>query len=420
MEKYSYAKILIYSFFIALSIYLIILVKATGFSKIDAIYVYSILITTFMFSRVMGSIFYESPELNEFRPYVTFIIPCKNEEKAIYQTIKKCFEVDYDLNLIEVIAINDGSSDDTLKEMERAKRDLHGRDIFIINWEKNRGKRHGMVEGFRLARGEICIQLDSDSYLDKDALKLIVAPFVDFKIGAVVGHTLPSNKDENLLTKMQTAYYFMSFRALKSTESIFDKVFCCSGCFSAYKKSYVIPVLDSFLAEKFFGRPIVFGDDRALTNLILRQGYKTIYHDKAKAFTIVPNNLKSFLKQQVRWKKGWLINSLRISDFIVKDDPYVAFTYFIPLIVLTLLTPFIVIKALVINPIFFGIIPILYLVGVMLVSLLLYFHYGLFREEENKKYGKYMFLWSILNLTILSYILIYALFDLRNMKWGTR
>ena len=274
-----------------------------------------------------------------------------------------------------------------------------------------------MLYGFKTAKGEIVVQLDSDSFLDKHCLRYLIYPFKDPNIAAVVGHTDPANKDENLITKMQTAYYFMSFRALKAAESIFDMVFCCSGCCSAYRKSYVLPVLDEWNSETFMGKKIIYGDDRSLTNQMLKRGYKSVYVEEAQAYTIVPNKLRQFLKQQVRWKKGWFINSLKASRFVIKKDKFVSFTYFFPLILLTLLTPFIAFKALVINPIFLGIPPYFYILGIMLVTLLLYIHYVVYSGE---RYGKYMFLWSILNMTLLSYILIYALYDLRNMSWGTR
>ena len=408
------------AFLIAFVIFLIVLLKGYTFSELNVVYVYTILITTFMLSRIGGSFFYKSHSRNidsHFEPTVTFIIPCKNEEKAIFHTIKKCFEVDYPKNKVEVIAINDGSTDNTLKEMLRIKELYPTGDLHIANWKQNKGKREGMLYGFKTAKGEIVVQLDSDSFLDKHCLRYLIYPFKDPNIAAVVGHTDPANKDENLITKMQTAYYFMSFRALKAAESIFDMVFCCSGCCSAYRKSYVLPVLDEWNSETFMGKKIIYGDDRSLTNQMLKRGYKSVYVEEAQAYTIVPNKLRQFLKQQVRWKKGWFINSLKASRFVIKKDKFVSFTYFFPLILLTLLTPFIAFKALVINPIFLNISPYFYILGIMLVTCLLYIHYTVY---DGGKYGKYMFLWSILNMTILSYILIYALYDLKNLSWGTR
>lgn len=418
---------IIWAILFVIFLILVILLKIVAFKGLNIIHVYTIGITVFMLSRVVGSFFYKNYRthlseeqrnaIKNYFPSVSFVIPCKNEEKAIYKTVSSCISSAYPKNKIEIIAINDGSTDNTLKEMQRAKKDFPEVRMKIIDFKKNKGKREGMYFGFKYSNAEIVIQVDSDSQPAPNALKEIVIPFLDKKIGATVGHTDPSNKDENLITKIQTAYYFMSFRTLKATESLFDMVFCCSGCFSAYRKEYVMPILDKWVDEKFLGKNIIFGDDRALTNWIIKQGYKTTYVAEAKAVTVVPNNLRQFLKQQTRWKKGWLINSIKVCPEIIKKDKFVAFTYFIPLIILTILTPIIVFKALIINPLLLGISPLFYILGVLLVSTMLYMQYNIYSRE---KYGKYMLLWSILNMTILSYILIYAIYDLRNMTWGTR
>lgn len=406
---------------------IVILMKISLFNQLNIIHVYTIGITVFMLSRIVGSFLYKNyrTRLNEkqkekirnYFPSVSFVIPCKNEEKAIYRTIASCANAKYPKDKIEIVAINDGSTDNTLKEMKRAKKAFPQIKIKIADFKVNKGKREGMNYGFRNSTGEIIIQVDSDSQPAPNALKEIIIPFLDKKVGATVGHTDPLNKDENLITKIQTAYYFMSFRTLKATESIFDMVFCCSGCFSAYRREYVMPIIDKWLNEKFMGKNIIFGDDRALTNWVIRQGYKTVYVAEAKATTVVPNTLRQFLKQQTRWKKGWLINSFKIAPEIIKKDKFVAFTYFLPLILLTLITPIIAFKAMILNPLIFGISPLFYIAGILLVSTMLYMQYNIYSKE---KYGKYMLLWSILNMTILSYILIYAIYDLRNMKWGTR
>ena len=405
----------------------IIMLKIFTSPGLSLVYIYTVFITIFMLSRVMGSFLYKPyrEKLDEKRkkllksyfPSVSFVIPCKNEEKVIYHTISKCSQVSYPKDKIEIIAINDGSTDNTLNEMLRAKADNPEVRVVIVNFEVNKGKREGMYVGFKKARGEIVIQVDSDSYPAKNALKKIIEPFIDTKVGATVGHTDPSNYNKNTLTKIQRAYYYVSFRTMKATESIFDNVFCCSGCFSAYRKSYVLPKLDSWLKETFFGKKIIFGDDRALTNLILRQGYKAVYVSDAQAYTVVPEKFKQFLKQQVRWKKGWFLNSIYIIPHTVKKEKFIAITYLIPQTIIAIATPFIAFKALVINPVFYGISPWFYIMGIFFVSFLLFMQYNIY---SGQKQGGYILLWSFLNMTIFSYIMLYALYDLRNMSWGTR
>jgi hyaluronan synthase len=399
----------------------ILAIKSFSFTSSNLlIYVYTVGVTTFELSRISASLLYRKKvngksEDIEYEPKITFVIPCKNEEKVIFSTIQNCFNVNYPRSKIEVIAINDGSTDNTLYEMRRAKSVFN--DLVIINFEKNEGKRHAMAAGFRRAAGEIIIQLDSDSYLEANSVRKLVEEFIDPQIGAVSVHTEPKNKDKNFLTKMQTAYYFMSFRVLKAAESVFDTVLCCSGCCSAYRKAYTLPLLGKWLDEKLFGKPITWGDDRALTNLMIKNNYKTIYSYDTQAYTIVPDTIKKFVKQQIRWKKGWFINSLKASKFILKKNPFVGLTYFFPLVFLTIITPFIAIKALLVNPIFLGINPIFYVSGIFLISTLLALHYIYFKKD---KYWKYMFAWSIINMFAISYLMIYALLTLRNRGWGTR
>ncbi len=389
--------------------------------------VYTIFVTSFMLSRLAGAVFYprvrrrisrahpDAPA-GVYEPTVSFVIPCMNEEGAIETTITKCLEADYPAEKVEIIVVNDGSTDTTLGALlelqERYDR------VQIIDWRTNRGKRHGMAEGFRRATGEIIVQLDSDSYIDPRALRTFVQPFQNPEIGAVCAHADPQNADRNLLTRMQAAYYFMSFRIMKAAESSFMIVFCCSGCSSAYRRELVLPVLDDWLSETFLGKPVTWGDDRALTNRVLKAGYRTVYTDEARALTICPENMKTLLKQQVRWKKGWFVNSMFAAPFVMRRYPFVGLTYFFPLILLTLLTPFMAVRAFIYAPIMTGAFPWFYMVGVVLIASLVTVFYRLV-EPENK-YWPYLFIWSALNMIVLSFILFYALFTIQNRRWGTR
>ena len=127
---------------------------------------YSILITTYILSRFLLSYFHVVPDADpSYRPTITFVVPAKNEEDNIRETMRKFSEVDYPPELIEVIAINDGSTDRTLEEMRRAASEIrsHIARVEVIHWDTNRGKRHGMAEGVLRARHDIVIFIDSDS-----------------------------------------------------------------------------------------------------------------------------------------------------------------------------------------------------------------------------------------------------------------
>lgn len=405
----------------------IILLKGQGagaFWAMPGLLLYTFFVTTFELSRILAAMLYK-PMLQSvvalaptepYEPTASFVIPCKNEEASIEHTIRMCFGAYYPGEKLEVIVVNDGSTDGTLPVLRRLQQEFPR--LTVVDWPVNRGKRQAMGEGFRLAIGEIVVQLDSDSYIDPITFPKLIEPFRNPRIGAVCAHADPQNAEENQLTRMQAAYYFVSFRILKAAESTFLAVFCCSGCSSAYRRSVVLPILDEWLQERFLGLPVTWGDDRALTNWVLRRDYKTIYTDEARAYTIVPNRLRKFLKQQVRWKKGWFVNSVFATRFILRKEPFVTLTYFFPLILVTLATPIMATKALIYNPLVRGISPFYYIFGVFLIACTVTIYYRWL--SRGNRYWPYVFLWSALNMVILSFILFYALATIQNRKWGTR
>lgn len=412
-------------------VFFIVLIKAKTAEDVitsPPLIIYTVFVTAFQMSRLVSAMFFkysnskilgseEKKRAHKYEPFVSFVVPCMNEEAAIRKTITTCFESDYPKDKFEVIVINDGSTDKTGKIIKEMLPEYP--NLIFVDWKVNKGKRHGMAEGFRRAKGEIIIQLDSDSYIIPETFRELIKPFMNPKIGAVCAHADPENADVNFLTKMQTAYYFMSFRILKAAESTYGLVLCCSGCSSAYRKKAVMPILDKWLNETFLGQPVTWGDDRALTSWVLKMDYKTIYTDDAKARTIVPEKFRQFVVQQVRWKKSWLINAIFTSKFIWKKEPFISLVYFFPLTLVTLLTPIMVTRALVYTPIFKNPTSVFfYATGVLLVATALIIFYR-FVARDNK-YWPYLIAWATLNMFFMSFLLFYSLATIQNRKWGTR
>jgi hyaluronan synthase len=210
----------------------------------------------------------------------------------------------------------------------------------------------------------------------------------------------------------------MSFRILKAAESTFNTIFCASGCCSAYRKSAVMPILYKWLSETFLGRPATWGDDRALTSWILKEGWKTIYADKAKVYTIVPENWKQLFTQQLRWKKSWIVNSIFTSKFIWKKQPFVSFFYYFPLVLISFLTPIMTFRALIYAPFTKGVMPFYHILGVLLVTALMVIYYRYI--DQKNKYWPYLFLWSMFNLFCLSFVIVWAAVRIQDRGWGTR
>jgi hyaluronan synthase len=379
--------------------------------------IYGIVVTTYLVSRFALSLLYRAPPDAGLEPRVAIVMPAFNEEAAVATSLRSLLAVDYPGDKLELVAINDGSSDNTLGEMQQVAVECGGR-IRVINFPENRGKRAAMAAGIRATDAEIIAFVDSDSSLVSDALRKLVQGFADDRVGAVCGHADVLNVRANWLTKMQAVRYFVAFKVCKAAEGVFGAVTCCSGCFSAYRREAIMPKLDWWENQTFFGRPSTFGDDRSLTNCVLRN-WRVLYHAEAVAETIVPEKLRQFIKQQTRWKRSWTRESLIVGRFVWRKHPIVAISVYISL-VLPLIAPVTALRAIVWRPLIAGgDAPWIYLVGIYSMALV----YSLYFALRKRSYDT---LWVFGILFVFFYVFFmlwqtyYAVLTSRSSAWGTR
>jgi hyaluronan synthase len=376
---------------------------------------YSVAVVIYILSRFVFGLFYRPFPDRSYRPTVSVVVPAFNEETCIADTVESCLDVDYPAELLEVIVVNDGSTDATWERILEVK----GRrpELFAMDLGKNYGKRGAMAEGIRRAKGEIVCFVDSDSYLAHDAIKQITQPFTDPRIGAVVGHADVANRMTNWLSKMQQVRYYAAFRVIKGTESLLSgTVICASGCCAAYRREAVLPELEGWEFQRFLGRPATFGDDRSLTNRLLKK-HRVVYQESARSETNVPVTMRQFLKQQLRWKKSWLRESLEVCRYFWKKNPVAAlFTY--ASIAFPFVAPFVVIHAVVARVLTGGSSGIwFYLVGTYAMALLYSLYYAYMRETGLWHHG---LSFVGIYMTVLVFQTYWGIFTMRDNRWGTR
>ncbi|MCI0533527.1 glycosyltransferase family 2 protein [bacterium] len=401
-------------------IYIIILIKFVTIESISHnvfFGFYSILISAYILSRFLFAYFHRSIPINTaYEPTVTFVVPAKNEEDNIAETIRRFSQVNYPLHKVEVITINDASTDGTLREMMRIKEEIGGRiPVTVVNWEQNKGKRAGMAEGVKRSRHEIIIFVDSDSFIDKDCVRHLVKYFAEPSIGAVCGHSDVWNADTNILTRMQAVRYYIAFKVYKGAESIFGSVTCCPGCCSAYRKSYCLEFIDEWLNQTFLGAPCTFGDDRSLTNFIIKK-YKAAYSPEALAWTVVPEHFPKYFKQQQRWKKSWIRETFIAASFMWRKNILSAFSFY-AYVFLAFSSPIVFFRAVIWEPASGGGWPLVYLGGIFLMLLL---HGLYYRTQVGKKAWFLAIINFWFNTVLLIWQLPWALVTLRDNRWGTR
>lgn len=404
----------------------IILMRAESiiyFKSNKIMYLYSIIAAIFLLTRyIFGALYKPVPLDINYTPGVTIVIPCFNEEKWIKRTIISCVNQDYPIDKLEVIVVDDCSNDrsvekikEVIEELKKEKKfELDKRLSYYVQ-EKNAGKREALCTGVLNAKHDLIVFVDSDSFLDPFAIINLVQPFKDPKMGGVAGRTDVANTYTNALTKMQSVRYYIAFRIMKAAEGYFDTVTCLSGPLSCYRKEIIMDNMELWRNQKFLGQSATFGDDRAMTNLVLSK-HRTGYQDTAFCSTIVPNKYKVFLKQQMRWKRSWIRESIISGKFMWKKEPFAAVLFYIGLLV-PILAPIVVGYNLIYIPLFQRTFPTTFVVGLLMMALMMSFAQMLLRKSTTWIFGM---LFCIFYESVLLWQMPIAWLTFWKSTWGTR
>ena len=245
-------------------------------------------------------------------PSCDVLIPAFNEGKHVYKTIKSIMKSDYPD--FHVIAVDDGSKDDTRQWLQKAKEEFPA--ITVILCDRNRGKKHALVEAIRASHSEIIVTVDSDSTVAPDSIANLVKPFRDKKVGAVAGNICVQNLSNGLIPKLMDIIFVFSYEILRSSQSRFGVVLCTPGALSAYRRTAVEPLLPEWLKQRFLGKKTSIGEDRALTCMLLKQQWNVLYQESAKAYTNMPETYTGLCKMLLRWVRGDIRENILFAPYI--------------------------------------------------------------------------------------------------------
>ena len=418
------------TFFLAVITLIILLMRAESviYFKFNRwLYLYSIIAATFLLTRYLFAMFYRPVPIDpDYTPGVTIVVPCFDEEEWIQRTIHSCINQDYPVDKLEVIVVDDCSNDRSAERVQQMIAELKAADtsdhayrvserIRFLQQPTNMGKRDAMARGAKEAKHELLVFVDSDSFLDPFAIRNIVQPFKDKEMGGVSGRTDVANTYTNALTKMQAVRYSIAFRVMKAAEGFFDAATCLSGPLSCYRKDLVLKYMDAWLNQRFLGQKATFGDDRSMTNFILRHN-RTTYQDSAVCTTIVPRSYQVFLRQQMRWKRSWLRESLIASRFMWKKEPFMSLGFYMGVLV-PIAAPIIVLYNLFYVPIMYRVYPTSFLIGMLMMALLMSMAQLLIRRSTTWLYAMWF---CIYYEAVLLWQMPVAWVTFWKTTWGTR
>lgn len=237
---------------------------------------------------------------------ISVVIPAYNEEETIAETVKAVYNIDYS-NIVQVIVINDGSKDNTQKVLEKIKNKY--KSLIVIN-KKNSGKADSINTALKIAKGELVVVIDADSYPHKDSFKKIVGYFDDPEVGAATGTCVPRN-DKTFLEKLQVIEYKVIAFTRKLLEYI-DGIYVIPGTLAMYRRT-ALKDIGGFDTKNIT-------EDIEATWHLVHNGWKVKMTLGAYVTTTVPNKIKLWYSQRRRWALGGLQCTYKYKEVFMRKN----------------------------------------------------------------------------------------------------
>ncbi len=231
-----------------------------------------------------------------FLPNLSVIIPAYNEEKNISNVLRSIFKTDYPKNKMEVIVVNDGSTDKTAEVVKSFP-------VKLISYKENKGKVYALNKGIGLVKNDIIITTDADTEIESQSIGLLVRHFKDKKVGAVAGvykaRKIASIKNifKYLLEKIQSLEY-LGFILIRKQQEMLNAILVVPGSIAAYRKEALLK------AGGFTDDTVI--EDHDMTIKLHKVGYKIKCDKNAMAWVTAPQSVRSLIRERMRWYRGGL------------------------------------------------------------------------------------------------------------------
>ena len=269
-----------------------------------SLYVQVFFLMTFLENRKKILIRREPIDLERY-PSVTIIVPCYNEEKTIYGTVRSLLDLEYPKNKLKIILVDDGSTDNTWNVLKRFEKYPQ-----IEAFKKENGGKHIAVN-FALERTttELVGGLDSDSFVDKEALKRIVSYFIADPETMAVAPSIIVYEPGTIIQKAQKAEYDMAIYTKKML-AFLGAIHVTPGPFSIFRKK-VFDDLGPY-------RKAHNTEDQEIALRMHEHGYKIDHCPDAYVYTIGPNTVPKLYRQRLRWIYGFIKNAFDYRRLLFK------------------------------------------------------------------------------------------------------
>ncbi|MPR13416.1 chitooligosaccharide synthase NodC [Microvirga tunisiensis] len=258
---------------------------------------------------------------SDLLPSVDVIVPCFNEDpRTLSECLASLAQQEY-AGELRVYVVDDGSGNRDAVSPVHATYAHDPRFNFILLRE-NVGKRKAQISAIRRSSGDLVLNVDSDTTIASDVITKLARKMKNPVIGAAMGQLTASNRSDTWLTRLIDMEYWLACNEERAAQARFGAVMCCCGPCAMYRRSALLLLLDQYETQLFRGRPSDFGEDRHLTILMLKAGFRTEYVPDAIAATVVPGRLAPYLRQQLRWARSTFRDTLLALRLLPGLDHY--------------------------------------------------------------------------------------------------
>ena len=272
---------------------------------------------------------------NVYEPAVSVLIPARNEEHVIERILQRMTELTYSKEKLEIIVIDDASTDRTGKKAKRFAK--HHSFIHVVQrdqTEGGRGKPEALNCGLKHVSGELIYCFDADYYPQRDIIEKLNSCFRDPKIGAVQGRVTVLNEPDTLVTRLVALERTGGYRVDQFARNELELISQFGGTVGGFRRS---------LMEKLGGwDPEILAEDTDLTFRIYLAGFKIKYVNDADCYEEAVDNWRSYWRQRSRWAKGhmqcafrhlWpVVRSKKLSLREKVDGVLLLNVYFVPIL----------------------------------------------------------------------------------------
>lgn len=226
-------------------------------------------------------------------PLVSVLLPAFNESAVIEASLQSLMELHYP-NL-EIIVIDDGSSDDTAERARQVAR--QSRIPVRVISQANKGKAGALNTGFIHASGAYVVVVDADSRVEPNALQYGLRHFADPKVGAVGGFVGVANT-QKLLCAFQELEYLISLNFIRRALSGLGLVTVVPGPVGLFRREAILQV------GGYKEGGMTFAEDADITLRLLAAGWRVTGDRSMVAYTEAPEDVYALLRQRYRWRRG--------------------------------------------------------------------------------------------------------------------